>query len=99
MSEPGIDRKWRPSLGLIVFAVLAAVTALPLVACSSSASTTISSFEFDDTTVPGTMQVICHDRHRHSHAPARMPREPYVITYECQSELIQPLRVLRENPE
>src|SRR5689334_5063506 len=31
MSEAGIDRKWRPSLGLIVFAVLAAVTALPLV--------------------------------------------------------------------
>src|SRR5689334_24789898 len=31
MSEANIDRKWRPSLGLIIFAVLAAVTALPLV--------------------------------------------------------------------
>src|SRR5689334_23160850 len=31
MSEANIDRKWRPSLGLIVFAVLAAVTVLPLV--------------------------------------------------------------------
>ena len=56
-------------------------------------------FEFDDTTVPRTMQVICHDRHRHSHATARMPREPYGITYECQPKLSQPIPVLRENPE
>jgi two-component system, OmpR family, sensor histidine kinase CreC len=31
MKDASIDRKWRPSLGLIVFAVLTAVTILPLV--------------------------------------------------------------------